>query len=102
MATYCEHHIMDVDDESFLLDNENISFGEECKKCKQKHFLWPNCDATTNSVKGNVCSHDKLTQAYDENCESPEDSPLLIEVLSLLIGARLVKNNRNFLGLLQS
>lgn len=80
MATYCEHQIVDVDDESLLLDNENTS----CVKCKQNDVLWANCDLNAGSIERNVplqvLQNGKVKKPYEDGFESPEDSPLLIEV----------------------
>lgn len=65
MATNCKHHVADIDDESLLLDDGN-NFNNKCTKCIESNFLWTDVE---------------VTQVHDENSDSAEDSPLLIEVL---------------------
>lgn len=86
MATYCEHHnIVDVDDESLLLDNENTGSSGNCLKCKQNDVLWEKCESNSGSIQNSVplqvAQNGKIIgQPYEDGFESPEDSPLLIEV----------------------
>lgn len=65
MATNCKHHVTNVDDETLLLDND---ISKECTKCiVESDYLWSDCE---------------VTQAHEENSDSAEDSPLLIEVVT--------------------
>lgn len=77
MATYCEHHSVDVDDESLLLDNENVNSNRGCVKCKQNDILWANSESNSTNVplQGKL-----IREVYEDGFESPEDSPLLIQV----------------------
>lgn len=90
MATYCEHHnIVDVDDESLLLDNENTGSIENCVKCKQNDILWNKCESNSGSIQKTVplqvAQNGKVRQPYEDGFESPEDSPLLIEVKTFFV-----------------
>lgn len=84
MATYCEHRVVDVDDEALLLDNENTSSIGSCVKCKQNDVLWEKCETNNGVIQRNVplqvVHNGKVRQPYEDGFDSPEDSPLLIEV----------------------
>lgn len=86
MATYCEHNIVDVDDESLLLgSNENTNNTGSCTKCKQNGVSWERFESGPGTVQKTVplqvLQNGKVTQSYEDGFESPEDSPLLIEVI---------------------
>lgn len=83
MEVYCEHQkIIEVDDESFLLDNENTNL--TCMKCKQE---WDNGNFEGNLFRNGVkTSWDNTSLEIaketisEDHLDSPEDSPLLLNV----------------------
>lgn len=79
MEVYCEHQkIIEVDDESLLLDNENTNL--TCIKCKQE---WDNGNLFRNGTKttwDNTSLENRKETTSADHLDSPEDSPLLLNV----------------------
>lgn len=80
METYCKHHKIDVDDESFLLDNENTNVA--CIRCRKLSTFCGNGTMSINSVESAWNTEIKvhLPGENEETFDSPEDSPLLLDV----------------------
>lgn len=75
---YCEHHkIIDVDDETFLLDNENVNVTNNCVRCRKLN--------SSSWLNGEVLPINGLERNATDHFDSPEDSPLLINVSLLLL-----------------
>lgn len=81
METYCKHHGADVDDESFLLDNQNANV--TCVRCRKLSNVCGNGTMSINCMEstwnGEIKTHSFATDAED-HYDSPEDSPLLSDV----------------------
>lgn len=92
MELYCEHHDSLLDDDTFLLDDENTNERQlKCLTCNNRTKVQSEDFNSIIQIEGNSwiqnrngvitgMSHNETVIINSDNLDSPEDSPLLASV----------------------